>query len=221
MKSTKTMVIRAGKGRTKISMGMTEEYFLSHLFVRLLSKEAEKKAQIYEEVADLKLVYYVDLTELFHRSVCREDEMVSRKMIHIFCSEEMDEEFIFPFLRITALQNMYQNFDFSFWTMTDTLPVYVLTMRAKDGERHSDAPALILHPNMDGMIRKHKEFTDGYLIIPSSVHELLVIPKLPDPDTKKLARQLWEIYQIDLSSEDALSDGFYTMEEGTLVRVEM
>ena len=103
----KSCTIQIKESRGKRSMEMSDEYFFGHLFARLLPMEAEEKAQIYEPVADLKLVYYVDLSELFGKQIDLTKEQVSRPMIHAFCSEEMDEEFIFPFLRITALQTMY------------------------------------------------------------------------------------------------------------------
>lgn len=53
-------------------------------------------------------------------------------------------------------------------------------------------------------------FPEGFYILPSSVHELLVVPKSPDLDPKGLGEMVREINRSEVAKEDQLSDRVYT-----------
>lgn len=84
-----------------------------------------------------------------------------------------------------------------------TIGIYVLSNRSK-----VKGAAAISYPGV--MEKVDHLFPNGFYILPSSIHELLVVPKSPDLDPKGLGEMVREINRSEVAKEDQLSDRVYT-----------
>ena len=81
--------------------------------------------------------------------------------------------------------------------------IYVLSNTSKE-----KGAAVVAYP---GVLEKVDQlFPDGFYILPSSVHELLIVPKSPEMDPKELGNMVRAINQSEVAKEDQLSDRIYT-----------
>lgn len=86
---------------------------------------------------------------------------------------------------------------------TKTIGIYVLSNRSK-----VKGAGVISYPGV--MEKVDHLFPNGFYILPSSIHELLVVPKSPDLDPKGLGEMVREINRSEVAKEDQLSDRVYT-----------
>lgn len=102
---------------------------------------------------------------------------------------------------IVYLDSQYQNF----------LPMYVLSNRYR-----IDGAACILYPTLPARICNRLE--SSFYIIPSSVHELLILPSDNTEDSDKTREMIKEINDTQVSAEEILSYSlyFYEREENRL-----
>ncbi len=82
------------------------------------------------------------------------------------------------------------------------LPMYVLS----NAMNHFGAGAILNLPFMDGVREKLKE---DFFILPSSVHELILIPVSCAPDEEKLLQMVHEVNEREVPEEEYLSEGVY------------
>ncbi|MBO4280595.1 MAG: hypothetical protein J5872_01940 [Lachnospiraceae bacterium] len=82
------------------------------------------------------------------------------------------------------------------------LPMYVLS----NAMNHFGASAILNIPFMDKVREKLKE---DFFILPSSVHELILIPVSCAPDEEKLLRMVHDVNEREVPEEEYLSDGVY------------
>lgn len=76
--------------------------------------------------------------------------------------------------------------------------------------------AAILYPETDKKIRQHDGFEKGYYIIPSSIHELLVVPKTYVSDADALKEMLIDVNNSEVEPVDFLSNNIFEMVDGKL-----
>lgn len=81
-------------------------------------------------------------------------------------------------------------------------PMYVLS----NTDRTNGAAAMVCPGVMEKVDRL---FPEGFRILPSSIHECLIIPKTDDMDTKKLREMVNEVNQTQVQAEEVLSDNVY------------
>ncbi|MBO4280763.1 MAG: hypothetical protein J5872_02830 [Lachnospiraceae bacterium] len=82
------------------------------------------------------------------------------------------------------------------------LPMYVLS----NAMNHFGAGAILNLSFMDGVREKLKE---DFYILPSSVHELILIPVSNAPDEEKLLQMVREVNEREVPEEEFLADGVY------------
>ena len=80
--------------------------------------------------------------------------------------------------------------------------LYVLTNREK-------VEGAVLGTDRNIMSAIHEALGKDFYVLPSSRHELLIIPESPDVDPRDLEAMVQEVNRIEVSAEDFLSDHIY------------
>lgn len=75
--------------------------------------------------------------------------------------------------------------------------------------KNFDAPALLLDADIDDRIRSLAPFKDGYYVIPSSIHEVLLAPKTSKFDPKDLLEVTHEVNAQAVGPNDFLGEHIY------------
>lgn len=203
----------------KKSFELSKNDLLSRVIAVL--KPEGTNAEVSTKVADLELVYMLDLTDLD----CGKAPVTEALVEMLF--EQFDfEQFDFTakmLLRSIAFWNMKaKNFEivpldemvlkvFGISdSSTETIGAYVLY------SEDIDTPALLLDKEIDHRIREIKQFKGGYYVIPSSTHEVIIVPN--SIDVEYLSDALCEINgnREVMDEEDILSNHIYTAKDGRL-----
>ena len=203
----------------KKSFELSKNDLLSRVIAVL--KPEGTNAEVSTKVADLELVYMLDLTDLD----CGKAPVTEAFVEMLF--EQFDfEQFDFTakmLLRAIAFRNMKaKNFEivpldemvlkvFGISdSSTETIGAYVLY------SEDIDTPALLLDKEIDHRIREIKQFKGGYYVIPSSTHEVIIVPN--SIDVEYLSDALCEINgnREVMDEEDILSNHIYTAKDGRL-----
>lgn len=203
----------------KKSFELSKNDLLSRVIAVL--KPEGTNAEVSTKVADLELVYMLDLTDLD----CGKAPVTEALVEMLF--EQFDfEQFDFTakmLLRAIAFWNMKaKNFEivpldemvlkvFGISdSSTETIGAYVLY------SEDIDTPALLLDKEIDHRIREIKQFKGGYYVIPSSTHEVIIVPN--SIDVEYLSDALCEINgnREVMDEEDILSNHIYTVKDGRL-----
>lgn len=203
----------------KKSFELSKNDLLSRVIAVL--KPEGTNAEVSTKVADLELVYMLDLTDLD----CGKAPVTEAFVEMLF--EQFDfEQFDFTakmLLRAIAFRNMKaKNFEIVPFdemvlkvfgisdSSTETIGAYVLY------SEDIDTPALLLDKEIDHRIREIKQFKGGYYVIPSSTHEVIIVPN--SIDVEYLSDALCEINgnREVMDEEDILSNHIYTAKDGRL-----
>lgn len=97
---------------------------------------------------------------------------------------------------------------------SDSVPMYVLSNKSR-----VEGAACMLYPNL---VRDFAEaIGSSFYIIPSSIHELLLLPAEHDAESREIKSMIREINDTQVSTEEILSYSlyFYDREEGKIVRL--
>lgn len=86
--------------------------------------------------------------------------------------------------------------------------MYVLTNSKKN-----HGAAALAYPKVLEQI--DRLFSDGYYIIPSSIHELIIVPKTESMLPQELGKMVREVNRTEVSREDILSDRIYEYDKET------
>lgn len=92
--------------------------------------------------------------------------------------------------------------------------IYVLSNMSKN-----KGAAVLSYP---GVLEKADQlFPKGFYILPSSIHELLIVPKSPEIDPKELGEMVRAVNHAEVAKEEQLSDRVYEYdrEAGTIRQV--
>ena len=208
----------------KKSFELSKNDLLSRVIAVL--KPEGTNAEVSTKVADLELVYMLDLTDLDCGKAPVTEALVEM-LFEQFDFEQFDfEQFDFTakmLLRAIAFWNMKaKNFEivpldemvlkvFGISdSSTETIGAYVLY------SEDIDTPALLLDKEIDHRIREIKQFKGGYYVIPSSTHEVIIVPN--SIDVEYLSDALCEINgnREVMDEEDILSNHIYTAKDGRL-----
>ena len=90
-------------------------------------------------------------------------------------------------------------------------PLYILS----NTERLNGAAALWYEGQMDLIAKELK--TDKYYILPSSIHEVLILPYSEDLDPEELKKMVHEVNRTELMKEDILSDSVFLYSNDTRI----
>lgn len=199
----------------KKSFELSKNDLLSRVIAVL--KPEGTNAEVSTKVADLELVYMLDLTDLD----CGMAPVTEALVEMLFEQCDFTAKML---LRAIAFQNMKaKNFEIvpleemilKVFGISDSSAenlngVYILY--SKD----IDTPALLLDKEIDHRIRGIKQFKDGYYVIPSSTHEVIIVPN--SIDVGGLSEAVCEINgnREVMDEKDVLSNHIYTVKDGRL-----
>lgn len=206
----------------KVLLSLSEDELMDSLLADL--RPLDKAIGLYEEVADLALMYKLKLTiDGQPGSVMLTDETlyVLTKSAPEFVAKVQDT-FKTGELREIAFMNMKKRGKIGFSSVVSILglpaelgsPLFALYSR--NGEIKT--PALILDKSIEKVILSYPVFEDGFYVIPSSTQEVLVAPKscIGTADLNEIVRSVNEEV---VSPEEQLSDHAYEVVNGELKMV--
>lgn len=195
---------------------LTSEYAMEHLTAKLVPKTMN--APVMEDVGGgLNLVYCLDLSPFGYGEV----PLTTQALYKLFPKQP---GVLSLFLHETALSNLKKKKTMLLpledlflagedmkdlqekWIVSDRpgcLGVYVFMANS------FDAPALLLDADIDERIRSLTPFKDGYYVIPSSIHEVLLVSKASNLDPKSLLKVNHEVNAQEVSPKDFLGEHIY------------
>ncbi len=91
-------------------------------------------------------------------------------------------------------------------------PFYVLT-----NEKGINGAAAILYPGMPGKI--YEKLGGNYYLLPSTVHEFLIVPDLEEISPQHLLTMLREINETQVTKEEVLSDHIYYFDGNIITKM--
>lgn len=196
---------------------ITEEYAVKHLTARLVPETMH--APVMEDVGGgLNLVYCLDLLPFGYGEV----PLTTQALYKLFPEQHVG--MLSLFLHETALSNLKKKKTILLpledivmagtdikdlpekWIVSDhpgCLGVYVFMAKG------FDAPALLLDADIDERILSLTPFKDGYYVIPSSLHEVLLVSKASNLDPKSLLEVNREVNAQEVGPKDFLGEHIY------------
>lgn len=196
---------------------ITSEYAREHLTAKLVPETVN--APVMEDVGGgLNLVYCLDLSPFGYGEV----PLTTQALYKLFPEQHVG--MLSLFLHETALSNLKKK-------KTMLLPLEDVVLAGADIEnlpdewmasdrpcclgicvfmaKHFDAPALLLDADIDERIRSLAPFKDGYYVIPSSIHEVLLAPKTSKLDPEELLKVNHEVNAQEVEPNDFLGEHIY------------
>jgi len=169
------------------------EWVKEHLYLKLFGHVVNG---ICRPVADLYLVPYVDLPEDSNATVCVTPDMLDSWEVSI---DDVFDAAIEaqPKIRPVVIRSLAEIFGIE----DDDCPMYVVTC-----EDHYCGASAILYP---GVAERIQANLGDFYIIPASVHETLVVPKLLNDDLERLTNMVKDVNEKDVPDGDKLSDSVY------------
>ena len=185
----------------------------TRICAKLISRERNRnllKTVPYRDFLDLAVVYFVSLEEMEFASILIHDNLLEKWGV-------TEEE-----LYSCAMENMPKLFPESFLTMTQVLRgmiadefvddenlaeiddvIYVATNKKK-----VFGAAVMLYPNFLEHVRE--TIGSNFYIIPSSIHEILIIPETKAGlDKEELLETVQTVNDTQVSNEEILADNVY------------
>ena len=181
------------------------EWVKDHLYFRLMGHVVNG---ICRPVADLYLVPYIHITDDDSAAVRVTAELIDSWGVtvdEVFDQAKANQETLRP----VSIKNLA-----TVLGIREKLPIYIVTTKSKV----SGASAILY----SGVADRVRELIGGdFYIIPSSVHEVLVLPKSEINDVSGLIDLVVRVNQEEVAEDDRLSDSIYTydFEAETLKRL--
>lgn len=224
--------------RNKVNQSVDMRYFLNYESVKqsvvykLINTEKNK-----ELLEDIPHIEFLDLSIVFQCMIAQEELGTASILIHNVHLKLWDVSV--EKLYQAAKENTQRLQEYEIKTMADVLceimeaenpeefddedyraelsdsvPMYVLSNKSR-----VEGAACMLYPNLI------RDFADAigssFYIIPSSIHELLLLPIGYDEESGEIKSMIREINDTQVSTEEILSYSlyFYDREEGKIVRL--
>ncbi len=205
------------------------DFCSERIFPRLVNHELN--GRILEErphriIEDLAVTYYIDLSEEELQTDGDKGSIaVNNDLAAAWGVDEED-------LNRIALKNLHEKSDIVFQSLnsmvqsllsdgddrslfedaeTDSL-MYILTTGQK-----LNGFTLILDKEV--MHKISRVFPEGYYLIPSSIHEALIVPKSEKMELHTLEEMVYEVNRSTVDPEIRVSDHIYTYEEGIGLKI--
>lgn len=204
--------------RREVQRYLTKEWIAEHLFLRMVQIEQNR-----EWLEDAVYVNYLDLAAVVY--VLTEDNETGVKSFLLPKSawdtlQVGTPEDYFPKL----VENTAQLFSEKLWGIEtnaaegDCYSVFKLTEASKEelreerlyvlsNHRKINGAAVMLYPGL--LEEMYEGFSGNFFIIPSSVHEVLLIKETGDQDEEFLNRMVKEVNESQVEPEEVLSDHVY------------
>lgn len=224
--------------RNKVNQSVDMRYFLNYESVKqsIVYKlvNTEKNKTLLEDIPHIE---FLDLSIVFQCLIAQEDLGTASILIHNvhmklwdISVEELYREakentqrlqgyeiksMTEVLCEIMKAENL-EEFDYEECKqeLSDSVPMYVLSNKSR-----VEGAACMLYPNLI------QDFADAigssFYIIPSSIHELLLLPAKEDKESREIKSMICEINDTQVSTEEILSYSlyFYDREEGKIIKL--
>ncbi len=224
--------------RNKVNQSVDMRYFLNYESVKqsIVYKlvNTEKNKTLLEDIPHIE---FLDLSIVFQCLIAQEDLGTASILIHNvhmklwdISVEELYREakentqrlqgyeiksMTEVLCEIMKAENL-EEFDYEECKqeLSDSVPMYVLSNKSR-----VEGAACMLYPNLI------QDFADAigtsFYIIPSSIHELLLLPAKEDRESREIKSMICEINDTQVSTEEILSYSlyFYDREEGKIIKL--
>lgn len=224
--------------RNKVNQSVDMRYFLNYESVKqsIVYKlvNTEKNKTLLEDIPHIE---FLDLSIVFQCLIAQEDLGTASILIHNvhmklwdISVEELYREakentqrlqgyeiksMTEVLCEIMKAENL-EEFDYEECRqeLSDSVPMYVLSNKSR-----VEGAACMLYPNLI------QDFADAigssFYIIPSSIHELLLLPAKEDRESREIKSMICEINDTQVSTEEILSYSlyFYDREEGKIIKL--
>jgi len=224
--------------RNKVNQSVDMRYFLNYESVkqRVVYKlvNTEKNKALLEDIPHIE---FLDLSIVFQCLIAQEDLGTASILIHNVHMKLWDisveklyqaakentqrlQEYEIKSMAEVLCEIMKaenpEEFDYDKCKsdLSDSIPIYVLSNKSR-----VEGAACMLYPNLV------RDFADAigssFYIIPSSIHELLLLPAEHDDESKEIKSMIQEINDTQVSTEEILSYSlyFYDKEEGRIMKL--
>lgn len=193
------------------SLDMLDDYekMKERLTVQLVGREANEEMlqQIpHQDMEDLCLVYRVNVQESgdFRASFVLTNEALRRFGItaeHLYQDALMEAVKQEPF-EIKTMAEMIKDMAGEEVDVGDGLPIYVASNQSR-----MNGAAVLMYP--DFMEKAAGVVNDSFYVLPSSLHEIILVPETTAPDVEELEMMVHEVNVTQVSPQDRLSDYVY------------
>ncbi len=188
----------------------------------------EKNQQMLKEVPhipllDLSIVFYilVDVDEKGSATIQIRNEHIENWNVNVeqlYKDAKLNVKCLIP-ARLMCMQHVIEKLcDISKWEEKDLLKakfppenkefMYILT-----NSIHQFGAAVLAYPNILEMASRI--ISEDFYLLPSSIHEVILIPKSKSPDLKDLNEMINEVNETQVQEEEVLSDHAYYYEKNT------
>lgn len=204
---------------------LSSESLMRCLYAELCPKD--KAVGMHDDVADLALEYRLNLSDCgYHDSIALTTPvwLLLSSTASDFVSKTADM-YIDGTLHNLAFENMKRDGRIVFRSLAGILSRTLLPEEYKVGgtsvyalySQNGDinTPALILDSDILKVIRQNKLFADGFYILPSSIHELILVPK-GRVSVADLTAMVHDINLELVKPEERLSNHIYEIIDGNL-----
>lgn len=196
------------------------EFVKDKIICRLVNAEMNKEylsGKPYKQIEDLAVLYVVDLGDYVagHMSATVTDSMmewygINAQELHEIALRNLSESSIEiksmrdAIIEITFPDGLPENDSIAsvLFPGMDMNPMYVLS----NAERWNGAAAVLDRKTMDGIAEK---LGGDYVVIPSSVHEVIILPISESTDIQAIDREIQSINAELVVPEERLSDHAY------------
>ena len=181
---------------------LNREYVLKNVIPSLINRERNEerlKELVHEPYADLEMVFRVKINEtssyLFkneHLGHCG----LSKEEVYSAAMENIQGK-----CRIWSMAEMFKAMGAPF-NIDDDFPMLIITNES----RVNGASAILDKKLIEDL---HERVGENFVVIPSSVHEMLILPKEQAEDLKMIADMIVEVNRTEVEKDEFLSDNAY------------
>lgn len=201
-------IYNSHKNEINIEDVLNEENIINNSYCKLINRECNK--QLLQSVPHFD---FLDLSIVFYTMINDDAE---------FCQTMIINNSLLDMLKITkeslykiAIKNTYQNLGIKYFNINEVLYEIV-----PDAENLSDIDMYVLTNNrkfqgaismmdMETLQNISKEFDSNLIILPSSIHEVIIIPFQEDISLGFCKEMVTEINNTEVDREDILSNSVY------------
>lgn len=170
------------------------------LIIKLIGRKYQEellKQVPYFAYMDLAVVFMLNEKEILTHDQIKELGMSKEQLLQIAIE---NTEYFFPAVFVTMEEVLSELTGESFESEKSSM--YVLSNERK----YLGAATLLYHNQLRKIGEKLKR---DFFILPSSIHELIIIPHEGDTTKEELTKMVQEVNKTQLAAEDLLSDHAY------------
>lgn len=207
-------------GHVDISFYTDVEKVKTRVVCRLVNREKNKrllKEIPYRPFLDLAIVYYylLDRDDLQDAVILVRNnhmEMWGMKEEELYALAVKNTNHMLPYEFVSMKEMMRMLMEGECWLMkSDEPPLYVLS-----NIKHSYGAIWITDKTVQKAIGERLQ--DDYYILPSSIHECMIVPYAAEINPIMMSEMVWEINQTQVEPEEVLGENiyFYNRDSGIL-----